>query len=295
MGHTTQSVYRAIARASLLIWLGGVTALASLPAAAVEVLQRQPGKFAWFDLITSDLTGAQKFYGNVFGWEFRKVGKAPGSYTYVELEGARIGGLLYRAPPEGARRNARWLSLVSVNDARKAARDAEALGGAVLVAPAEVKGRGTHALLRDPQGAVFGVLQPEKGDRPDTPVESGDFFWVDLLTRDPGAAAQFYSGLAEYEVSDGNDSATPRLVLSSQGYARAGIIPLPEQVKQPGWLPYVLVDDVPATLARVQQAGGTVLVQPRSDVLDGNLAVISDPSGGVLGIVNWVGPQEREQ
>ena len=294
MGRIGERFYRATARALLFALLGGVTA-ASLPAATVEVGQRQPGKFAWFDLITDDLAGAQKFYANVFGWKFRKVGRAPGSYTYVELEGNRIGGLLYREPPSGARHNARWLSLISVNDAQKAARYAEDHGGGVLVAPAKVKGRGTHALLRDPQGAVFGVLAPEKGDRPDTPVESGDFFWVDLLTADPEQAAQFYSGLAEYAVSNGNDSATKRLVLSSQGFARAGIIPLPEQVKQPGWLPYVLVDDVPATLSRVQQAGGKVLVQPRPDVLEGNLAVISDLSGGVLGIVNWVGPQEKEQ
>jgi predicted enzyme related to lactoylglutathione lyase len=78
-----------------------------------------------------------------------------------------------------------------------------------------------------------------------------------------------------------------RAVLASGGYARAGIAPLPASVKQPGWLPYVLVNDVAATLAKVRAAGGRVLVEPRAELLDDNLAVIADPSGGVIGIVNW--------
>jgi predicted enzyme related to lactoylglutathione lyase len=83
-----------------------------------------------------------------------------------------------------------------------------------------------------------------------------------------------------------------RAVLASGGYARAGIAPLPAAVKQPGWLPYVLVDDVAGTLQRVRAAGGKVLVEPRAELLDGNLAVIADPRGGVLGIVNWLHSDE---
>ena len=28
-----------------------------------------PGKFVWADLFTSDLPGARRFYGELFGWE----------------------------------------------------------------------------------------------------------------------------------------------------------------------------------------------------------------------------------
>jgi len=42
------------------------------------------------------------------------------------------------------------------------------------------------------------------------------------------------------------------------------------------------------TLERVRSAGGKVVMAPRADMLDGNLAVIADREGGVLGIVNWV-------
>jgi predicted enzyme related to lactoylglutathione lyase len=277
------------ARSVLLLAVLGLLAGVSQAARAGQGEQHLPGKFAWFDLVTDDIESARRFYGEVFGWTFRTVGEKPGSYTFVELAGTRIAGILQRPAPAGTQRNARWLVLISVDDPAKARDYVEQQGGSVLVPLATVKGRGTHALFRDPDGAVFGVLKPEGGDRPDTPVADGDFFWVDLLARDPERAARFYSGLAGYEVSPGEDDTVRRVTLSSEGYARAGIVPKPEAVQQPGWLPYVLVEDVRATLGKVTAAGGSVLVEPRPDVLDGNLAVVADPRGGVLGIVNWQG------
>jgi len=250
--------------------------------------QYHPGKFIWFDLVTNDLSAARHFYGAVFGWQFRTIGAAPASYTLIEDAGQNVGGMFMHAPPPGATASARWLALISVNDPAQAVRYVEQHGGKVIVPPATIAGRGTHALFRDPEGAVFGVLRSDSGDPADTPVADGDFFWVDLLAPHPAQAAEFYQGLAGYEVSVREvGPGVKRAVLASGGYARAGITPLPAPVKQPGWLPYVLVDDVAATLDKVRAAGGRVLVEPRAELLDDNLAVIADPSGGVLGIVNW--------
>jgi predicted enzyme related to lactoylglutathione lyase len=258
------------------------------PAHGGENAGHYPGKFVWFDLVTDDLAVVRQFYGTVFGWKFRTVGKPPASYTLIENAGEDIGAMFYRARPAGASNSARWLCLISVPDPAQSVRYVEQHGGAVIVPPAMIAGRGTHALLRDPQGAVFGVLKSESGDRPDSPVASGDFFWADLLAPDPAKATEFYVGLAGYEASDGEvNTNVKRVSLSSGGYARAGIVPLPQAVKQPGWLPYVLVDDVAGTLKKAIAAGGRALLQPRADLLDGNLAVIADPRGGVLGIVNW--------
>ena len=273
---------------ALLIAILAVVLWGGASARAGESAEHYPGKFVWFDLVTDDLAAVRQFYGTVFGWQFRTVGKPPASYTIVENAGDRIGGMFYRASAAGASSGARWLSLISVPDPVQSVRYVEQHGGAVVVPPATIAGRGTHALLRDPQGAVFGVFKAESGDRSDTPVENGDFFWVDLLVPDPAKATEFYVGLAGYEASDREvRENVKRVSLSSGGYARAGIVPLPPAVKQPGWLPYVLVDDVAGTLEKVIAAGGRALLQPRADLLDGNLAIIADPRGGVLGIVNW--------
>lgn len=254
-----------------------------------------PGKFVWFDLITDDIAATRRFYGNVFGWGFRPVEGAPKSYVAIENGGTTIGGVF--VPGERVRETAaaRWIALMSVENIHRAVHYVGQNGGMVVVPPRTVAGRGTYALCRDPEGALFGLLTSETGDPEDVPISPMDFFWMDLLARHPEQEAEFYRGLAGYEIS-----AKPlggggtRVILSSAGYARAGIVLLPPSVESPGWLPYVLVDDVGAVLRKVTKEGGTVLLAPRPELLDSNLAVIADPRGGVLGVVKWEKPAEEE-
>jgi len=246
-----------------------------------------PGSFVWFDLVTDDIPASRAFYGAVFGWTFRSLGEGTAAYTAIQLGQRDIGGMLVPAGERPAR--ARWLSLISVADPAAAARQVERSGGKVLVPPMAVPQRGTHALLADPEGAVFGVVRSSTGDPADAVVPDGDFFWVDLFSRDPAAEATFYRDLVGYQVSQAEleGTSSSRLVLSSGGFARAGVAPLPRPDLQPAWLPYVLVADVPATLERATRAGGRVLLAPRPELLDGQLAVIADPRGGVIGVINW--------
>ena len=102
------------------------------------------------------------------------------------------------------------------------------------------------------------------------PVAPGEFFWVDLYTTDTVAAAAAYAYVG-YKVVPAGDEAGNRMLLESRGYARAGITPLPADARQPGWLPYVQVDDVAATLASATAAGGKVLLAPDPALLDGNV------------------------
>ena len=253
--------------------------------------RRLAGKFIWFDLATEDPAAARTFYGAVFGWKFRDVPGTAAPYTLIERAGAKVGGLFRRARPAGATVGARWLSLLSVGDAAKTEQEVLRKGGQVVVAPVFVAGRGTHAVFRDPEGAVFGVLAAVDGDPPDTPVIEGQVFWLDLFARDPAKAADFYAGLAGYEVFTGQAApGRERRTLAAGGYARAGVVALPKDVANPGWLPYVLVDDVDAALVRARQAAGRIVLAPRPDLLDGNVAIIADPSGGVVGVVNWIVP-----
>ena len=273
--------------AFLLALLASVAATASPLGPDGAPGQRFPGKFIWYDLATENPEGARAFYGAVFGWKFRDANEAAAPYTLIENDGVKIGGMFKHTRPPGGKVGARWLSMLSVNDAARAAQVVRKSGGQVVLAPANFKGRGVHAVFRDPQGAVFGVLATEGGDPPDTPVIDGDVFWLDLFTTDPEKAAAFYAELAGYEVAVGDVAGRTRTLLASRGIARAGVTHLPRGADRPGWLPYILVDDVPGTLARVRSSGGKVLMEPQPGVLDGNLAVIADREGGVLGVVNW--------
>jgi predicted enzyme related to lactoylglutathione lyase len=248
-----------------------------------------PGKFTWFELATENPESARAFYGSVFGWKFREVDGAPASYAIAANASGKVAGVFRHERPANATVGARWLAFISVRDPQAAAKLVTERGGEVLVAPRAVRGRGTHAVFRDADGAVFGVLAAEDGDPADTPVEDGDVFWLDLFAPAPAKAAAFYAALAGYDVDVGEVAGRARTLLSTGGIARAGIAHMPPGASRPAWLAYILVDDVPATLERAVKAGGKVVMAPRADLLDGNLAVIADREGGVIGIVNWTG------
>ncbi len=268
-----------------LLWLAALSGAAPAPTAAGP---RLPGKFVWFNLATPDAAGAKSFYSAVFGWQFTP-GPAGRKFVVIQHDGRDLGALVI--PPDSANaKGSRWISLLSVSDAAATARKVEAEGGKVLMPPTAVDGYGTHALLRDADGALFGILQSPAGDPSDN-LEANEFFWADLLSPDPVKSAEFYRAIAGYEVTSAHLApGIDRVVLSSGGAKRAGIYHLPAEMKQAGWLPYVVVDDVPATLVRVTQAGGRVLLPPNPGVLNGQLAVFADPAGAVLGIVKWTGP-----
>ena len=276
-------------------WLAALL-LASLPLASAQAqfpplanpqtLTHIPGKFVWFDLATSDLKAAQRFYGDVFGWKFSKLRGVDEDYFIARAGTLPVAGVFRPAQAPRGVTTARWLSFASTPDIGAALSRLTAGGATVLVPATKVPGRGTHALLRDSQGAIVGLLQSESGDRPDAAVSAGEFFWVDLYARDPEAAARAYANLG-FDVQKDAISGDSRIVLAAKGYARAGIMKLPDVAREPGWLPYVQVDDVPATLERVRARGGRVLREPDPAVLNGQFAVFSDPQGGVIGVLHW--------
>jgi predicted enzyme related to lactoylglutathione lyase len=111
--------------------------------------------------------------------------------------------------------------------------------------------------------------------------------WVDLQTSDPRAAKTFYTGLFGWEYDDqpmpgGGD---PYSMATMRGRHVAAIAPLPpQQGVPPHWNTYVATPDVDGLVTRVPNAGGTV-VMPPMDVMDaGRMAVIQDPTGGVIAL-----------
>lgn len=290
---------RALVCAGLALSTAGATIAADAPRAPADPLPRAPsvnvkpearlpGKFIWFDCVTADAYGSKAFYGVVFGWDFHSIGSGTGRYTLIENKGRNIGGLHFRPRDKGVASGSRWISLMSVADPALAARYVETHGGKVVVPPTVFEGRGTHALFRDDDGALFGVLKSDTGDPPDGTAAAGDFVWLDLFTRDPKKAAEFYRGLAGYDVAakEASPQQTQRVLLSTGGVTRASLIALPKEIPDPGWLPFVNVDDVGAAVGRATANGGKALFAPRPDYFGGHIAVIADPQGGVIGIVN---------
>ena len=79
------------------------------------------------------------------------------------------------------------------------------------------------------------------------------------------------------------------LVLTSEGFARATIRTIAgnDTKVKPTWLPYVRVKSMTETIAQVGQLGGKILIDPKPQLLDGKIAVIADPTGAAIGILEW--------
>jgi predicted enzyme related to lactoylglutathione lyase len=150
--------------------------------------------------------------------------------------------------------------------------------------------RGEQAVFADPEGAVFGVVKSSSGDPEDFLAEPGDWIWVELLSRDARKAGEFYRAVAGYEIVE-ND-ASPRsgdYIFATGGYARAATLTLPgdKQQVQPNWLLFVRVKSISECVRQTGQLGGKVLLAPSAQLLNGKLAVIADPTGAAIGVMEW--------
>lgn len=119
---------------------------------------------------------------------------------------------------------------------------------------------------------------------PTLDLTHGQFSWVDLPTADPAGALAFYGALFGW--SHEEDPALGGYMFLRKGDAEvAGMVQLPSGSEQPPcWMSYVLVDDVDQVLARCGELGGTVLMPARDAGSSGKMALIQDPTGGVVGL-----------
>ncbi|MFI0789238.1 VOC family protein [Streptomyces lydicus] len=116
-------------------------------------LLNAPGSLGWAELATRDEEAAKHFYTRVFGWS---VGTHE-DYPQFGLDGADFGGMsaLDEFYPDDVR--AHWLPYFAVADVDGTAARAADSGGMLLVPPTDVPDGPRVAVVRDPQGAHFGM------------------------------------------------------------------------------------------------------------------------------------------
>jgi predicted enzyme related to lactoylglutathione lyase len=253
--------------------------------------ERHPGKVIWAELATPDLAAAKRFYGGLFGWTFQDIHAGRVEYSVARVDGVPVAGLVERAQPPRRQWQPAWLTFLSVSDVRAAARAIKAHGGKQLSSPHAYRQRGRQAVYADPQGAVFATMNSRSGDPPDAPVTPGEWIWCALQTREPQTDAAFYQDVFGYDVFDADhtgESGSDRLVLASEQYARAGIDPLPADApSHPHWVDFVRVTDIAEAVAKARQLGGLVLIEPRQDRHGASMALIADPAGAHVGLLEW--------
>ncbi len=251
------------------------------------------GKFVWADLLTSDQAAAATFYTQLFGWTAATVDRSspergPLSFIVLSSGGRPVAGIALGPKRLRSETRGHWLGFVSVQDVTQTLALAVGNGGHVLSPEKVIPQRGTQAIFTDPEGAMLGIVHSSSGDPGEYRPEVGEFTWAEVFARDTGQAALYYRSVLGYSISlDSRSDRVGSYLFASGGFAGASLAPLPTDRPgaHPAWLLFVRVAGLDDAVARTTALGGRVLVSPKDISGGSRIAVIADPVGAAIGLV----------
>ena len=118
-----------------------------------------PGQWIWSSLVTTDPQAAATFYGAVFGDAVFPLPDASEARHLILASDGYARGSVNPIPAGWTNGRPRWVSYVRVDDAAATADRVTALGGHVVLPPHLDRHGGRIALVADPGGALFGLLE----------------------------------------------------------------------------------------------------------------------------------------
>jgi len=219
----------------------------------------QHGDVGYVSVWTPDAERAAAFYGHVLGWVYD-------SSTHEITNTTQHIGLFSVASPQG------MLCCYAVADLQ-GARQAILAGGGTVGEPQQFD-FGTVLDATDPQGTSFAVFEPVPGEpRPAlNGTGPGELSYITYEVTDSTAFKAFYSRVLYWTFEPGRiddgwgvQQAHPMAGVAG-GSAAAVAVPM--------WT----VEDVDAAVARVREAGGTVIEEPSQQAY-GKSAQCADDQG----------------
>ncbi len=246
------------------------------------------GRLLWYELMTTDMKAAAKFYTAVIGWTTTPFDGAGIPYTmFNRAPDTPVGGVLNRpadvdAPPF-------WAMYVGVPALEDAVAHVTRLGGRSVSPVVEVPDIGRMQLVADPQGAVVYLYEPASADQPaEAAATIGDGSWHELMTTDAPAAMAFYGevfGWKPTESMDMGEMGAYHMFGRHLGSLGGMMNKPPEMAAAPSaWAIYFHVPAINEAVARVTAAGGQILNGPM-EVPGGDWVVNAvDPQGAAFSL-----------
>ncbi len=118
------------------------------------------GEICWRELATKDLSTALEFYAKLFGWTLEQTKVTEMDYKEIHIDGVAYGGMMAidenwgPTPPPS-----HWSTYIAVDNADESAEKIVSNGGSVRVPPFDAPGVGRMAMVADPSGANFAIIQ----------------------------------------------------------------------------------------------------------------------------------------
>ena len=122
----------------------------------------EPGTPIWNELMTPDIPRAAQFYADVLGMSSDSMPMGESTYTVLKnAEGRMIGGAMNSPMPDLP---PYWNVYFNVEDVDATVWRTQELGGRVVAPGFDVEGVGRMAVLADPHGAMFNLMEADTTD-----------------------------------------------------------------------------------------------------------------------------------
>jgi len=244
------------------------------------------GRILWYELLTTDMKAAEKFYTAVVPWTVVPFEGSPQPYDmWMREGGVPVGGCM--TIPEGMHFPPHWGMYVGVDNLEEETAAIERAGGSALSPVIEVPEVGRMRTMKDPQGAGVSVYEPGSTPLPEHQAELGDVAWHELYTTDAAAAVKFYGGLFGWRETNAMDMGPMgKYHIFARTWDLGGIMNKPKEMAQvpPHWGLYFRVPDVQQGAERVKANGGQILNGPM-EVPGGSWIVnCMDPQGAAFSL-----------
>jgi predicted enzyme related to lactoylglutathione lyase len=238
----------------------------------------QAGTPCWVDL-GADVQQAATFYRALFGWQVEQLQPPEMGYWGCTLDGRRVAGL---GTKQDDSQPSAWTTYLGTDDADDTVARVKAAGGQVLVEPMDIAEEGRMAIAVDPAGAVFGIWQSGRHTGVEVANELGAITWNENMTGDFEGNQKFYADVFGYSYDDMSAEGFQYATMSVGGSVVGGI---GKADGHPHWMTYFAVENTDATVAKVQELGGTV-VTPAKDTPYGRMATVTDDQGTTFSVMD---------
>ena len=122
-------------------------------------LANEPGTLNWNQCQTDDPGRAAAFYADVFGYEVDEIDLGGGEpFRVLKVDGRGVAGVREHVPQMG-NVPPHWSTVFQVADTDESVGKATELGGTVVMEPLDLPDIGRIAVLQDPVGAAFQVIE----------------------------------------------------------------------------------------------------------------------------------------
>jgi uncharacterized protein len=119
------------------------------------------GQFHWNELMTRNVEGAKKFYGETLGWKFDAMPMPGGGAYWIAKTGdVSAAGLFDISGPEYKNVPESWMPYIAVDDVDARVAKATKAGAKVMKPAFEVPNVGRIVMLLEPGGAGVGWMTP---------------------------------------------------------------------------------------------------------------------------------------